>query len=38
MTDALGIALDASVLPLSNMPAWLPPCALDLDRALVADR
>jgi hypothetical protein len=36
MTDALGIALDASVLPLSNMPAWLPPYALDLDRALVA--
>ncbi|MDP6608121.1 MAG: hypothetical protein QF463_03560 [Vicinamibacterales bacterium] len=38
MTDALGIALDVSVLPLSNMPAWLPPYALDLDHALVASR
>ena len=25
MTEALGIALKPEVLPLSNMPAWLPP-------------
>jgi len=35
MRDGLGIALDASVLPLSNIPAWLPPYALDLQRVLV---
>ena len=34
MHAALGIALDESVLPLSNMPAWLPPYALDLRRVL----
>ncbi len=36
MQDALGITLDASVLPLSNLAAWFPPFALDLGRALVA--
>ena len=36
MAGSLGIELDPSVLPLSNMPAWLPPCALDRDRALIA--
>ena len=36
MADGLGLDLDPSVLPLSNMPAWLPPYALDRDRALVA--
>ena len=35
MRDGLGIALDESVLPLSNIPAWLPPYALDLERVLV---
>lgn len=35
MTGALGIRLDDSVLPLSNMPAWLPPYALNLDQAMV---
>ena len=28
MRDALGIRLDESVLPLGNMPGWLPPYAL----------
>jgi hypothetical protein len=37
MADALGIAVDESVLPLSNMPAWLPPYVLDLRQALVKD-
>jgi Xaa-Pro aminopeptidase len=35
MTGTLGIQLDASVLPLGNMPAWLPPYALDLGKAMV---
>jgi hypothetical protein len=34
MRDTLGIALDDAVLPLSNLPAWLPPYALDLTHAL----
>ncbi|MDP6041217.1 MAG: hypothetical protein QGG64_21895, partial [Candidatus Latescibacteria bacterium] len=34
MQDRLGIQLDESVLPLSNTPGWLPPCALDLSRAM----
>lgn len=37
MSEAIGIELDAGVLPLSNIPAWLPPFALDLEQALVAD-
>ena len=32
MADALGIRLDESVLPLGNLPAWLPPFALDLEK------
>ncbi len=36
MRDVLAIELDRSVLPLSNIAAWLPPFALDLDHALVA--
>jgi hypothetical protein len=36
MARSLGIRLDESVLPLSNIPAWLPPYALDLTRAMVA--
>jgi hypothetical protein len=35
MRDALGIHLDDSVLPLSNLAAWLPPWALDLDTVLI---
>ena len=35
MCDALGIRLDESVLPLGNIPAYLPPYALDLERAMV---
>ena len=35
MQNSLGIRLDESVLPLSNMPGWLPPYALDLGRAMV---
>jgi len=35
MAEALGIRLDESVLPLSNMPAWLPPYALALENALI---
>lgn len=38
MRDALGIALDESVLPLSNIPGWLPPWALDLDTALIKEK
>jgi len=34
MTRELGIALDESVLPLGNTPAWLPPYDLNLDLAL----
>jgi hypothetical protein len=35
MREVLGIRLDESVLPLGNMPGWLPPYALDLGKALV---
>ena len=35
MTDVIGIELATSVLPLSNMPAWLPPYALDLSQAMI---
>jgi hypothetical protein len=35
MTEALGIRLDESVLPLSNTPAWLPPYALEPTQILV---
>jgi hypothetical protein len=35
MLEALSIQLDESILPLSNMPGWLPPYALNLDRAMV---
>jgi hypothetical protein len=35
MRGALGLEMDESVLPLSNMPAWLPPYALSLERAMV---
>ena len=35
MRDAIGIELDESVLPLSNIPAWLPPYVLDLEQVLV---
>ena len=34
MIEQLGIRLDASVLPLSNTPAWLPPYALELGRVM----
>ncbi|MFP5342130.1 MAG: M24 family metallopeptidase [Candidatus Limnocylindria bacterium] len=34
MIDALGIDLHPDVLPLSNMPAWLPPFLLDTSRAM----
>ncbi len=34
MQGTLGIQLHESVLPLSNIPAWLPPYALDLSQAL----
>jgi hypothetical protein len=35
MQDVIGLTLDESVLPLSNLPAWLPIYALDLSQALV---
>lgn len=35
MRDAIGIDLDPSVLPLSNIPAWLPPYALNPEHALI---
>lgn len=35
MRDTLGIEIDASVLPFSNIPAWLPPFLLRPDLALV---
>ena len=35
MREALSIQLDESILPLSNMPGWLPPYALNLDQAMV---
>ncbi len=34
MRDALGIELHEDVLPLSNIPAWLPPFLLDTSRAM----
>ena len=37
MRDALGIDIDDSVLPLSNIAGWLPPWALDLDTALIRE-
>jgi hypothetical protein len=36
MREAVGIELDPCVLPMSNLPAWLPPFALDLKTAMVA--
>jgi len=38
MRKALGIRLDDSVLPLGNIPGWLPPYALDLGRVFVRER
>jgi hypothetical protein len=35
MRDVLGIRLDEVVLPLGNVPGWLPPYALDLSQVLV---
>jgi len=35
MRKTIGIRLDESVLPLSNIPGWFPPYALDLGRAFV---
>ncbi len=37
MEEPIGIQLHESVLPLGNMPGWLPPYALALDQALVRD-
>jgi hypothetical protein len=34
MQEELGIKLHDSVLPLSNIPAWLPPFALDRETVL----
>jgi hypothetical protein len=34
MRDALGIELHDDVLPLSNIPAWLPPLLLDTRRVM----
>lgn len=34
MRDALGMELHEDVLPLSNIPAWLPPFLLDTSRAM----
>ena len=34
MSEALGIDLQPDVLPLSNMPAYLPPFLLRPDRAM----
>jgi len=34
MRDSLGIELHEDVLPLSNIPAWLPPFLLDTSRAM----
>jgi len=36
MAEAMGIRLDESVLPLSNMPAWLPPFVMDPGSVLTA--
>ena len=38
MRDALGIELHEDVLPLSNIPAWLPPFLLDTGRAMTLRR
>ena len=38
MEGVIGIRLHESVLPLGNIPAWLPPYALALDRVLVSER
>jgi Xaa-Pro aminopeptidase len=35
MKDKIGIKLDESVLPLSNIPAWLPPFGLNTETVLV---
>jgi hypothetical protein len=35
MKDKIGIKLDESVLPLSNIPAWLPPFGLNTEMVLV---
>ena len=35
MRDVIGIDLDESVLPLSNIPAWLAPYVLEPDTAFV---
>ena len=35
MREVLGVRLDDSVLPLSHIPGWLPPYALDLGRVFV---
>ena len=35
MINTLGIRLDESVLPLSNIPGWLPPYAMSLDQVFV---
>jgi hypothetical protein len=37
MAEALGIELHPDVLPLSNIPAWLPPFLLRPDRAMTLD-
>jgi hypothetical protein len=37
MQNQIGITLDESVLPLSNIPAWLAPFALDLKHAFAAE-
>ena len=35
MREVLGIPLDESVLPLSNIPGWLAPYIWDMEKALV---
>jgi hypothetical protein len=35
MTGVLGMKLDECVLPLGNIPGWLPPYDLDLEKAMV---
>lgn len=37
MRDQLGIRMDESVLPLGNIPGWLPPYGLDLNTVFVRD-
>ncbi len=34
MRDSIGLSLDPSVLPLSNIPAWLAPYGLEPGQAL----